>query len=80
MRDGVWDWEQMYICRRINNFEREWLGEERVNSQCSAATSTKPKAKGGGRGEGRGGKGCLEKESTFETFSKSHPQKGSSLP
>lgn len=30
--------------------------------------------------EGGGGKGgCLEKESTFETFSKSHPPKGSSL-
>lgn len=69
----------MYICRRINNFETEWLGEERVNSECSAATSTKPEGGELPRERG-GGKGCLEKESTFETFSKSHPQKGSSLP
>lgn len=32
------------------------------------------------RGGGRGGGGCLEKESTSETFSKSHPLKGSSQP
>lgn len=55
--DGVWDWKHMCICRRINKFEREWLGEERVNSQGSVATSTKPEAKGGGRGEGVPGEG-----------------------
>ena len=86
--------KQGSICRRRKALKWEGLGEEIVNSQPSAATSTKPgvgggrvtilaplgchkKKGGGGGGVGGEGGGCLEKESTFETFSKSHPLKGS---
>lgn len=69
------DWKLTYVCGGLRNFELEVVAG-RVNSKPSAATSTKPGAEGG---RGRGG-GWVEKESTCETFSKSHPLKSSSLP
>lgn len=50
------DWKPRCICRRMKSFEMGVVeGEERVNLQPSAATSTKPGA-GVERGRGREGR------------------------
>lgn len=72
------DWKPRCICRRMQSFGMGVVGGKReltCSHQLPHRQSLELELREGGGGKG----GCLEKESTFETFSKSHPPKGSSL-
>lgn len=72
------DWKPRCVCRRMKSFEMGVVGVKReltCSHQLPHRQSRELELREGGGGKG----GCLGKKSTFETFSKSHPPKGSSL-
>lgn len=72
------DWKPRCICRRMQSFGMGVV-EGKRELTCSHQLPHRQSLELELRREGRGREGAWRRNPTFETFSKSHPPKGSSL-